>query len=267
MRTLPLLALLCALTLPAFAQQARVLADDAWCEDDRWYDEDRERYCEVREITLPAGRAVIAVDAGQNGGISVEGWDRDEIRIRAKVVAMARDADEARERVRAVRIDTDGTIEADVPRPGRNAWAWVSYEVMVPHRSNLDLETHNGGIHIEDVAGEVSFRAVNGGVSLEGLAGDVRGRTTNGGLAIALDGDRWNGAGLDVETTNGGVELVVPDGYSARLETRTVNGKVYFDFPVTVQGRIDREFSTDLGEGGARIRAVTTNGAVEVRKS
>ena len=267
MRTFSLLALLCALTLPALAQEARVFENDAWCEDDHWHDDDRERHCEVREFTLPAGRAVIAVDAGQNGGIAVEGWDRDEIRVRAKVVAYAPSGAEARERVRAVEIDTDGTIEAELPRPGRKAWAWVGYEVMVPHRSNLDLETHNGGIHIEDVAGDVAFSAVNGGVSLERLAGDVRGRTTNGGLAIALDGDRWDGAGLDVETTNGGVELAIPDGYSARLEMRTVNGKVYFDFPVTVQGRLDREFATDIGQGGPTIRAVTTNGAVEVRRS
>ena len=87
----------------------------------------------------------------------------------------------------------------------------------MPRNSNLDLTTLNGGIRITDVSGDISFRATNGGVSLDGLSGDVSGSTTNGGLNVELTGDEWDGAGMDVRTTNGGVKINVPDGYSARL--------------------------------------------------
>lgn len=269
MRSLLLLGLALLLATPTLAQQARILADDDWCDNGReyWSDDDTERYCEVREIMITDGRERIAVDAGKNGGIRVEGWDRGEIRLRVKVVANARTEAAAEDLARAVEIETGATIRPQVPEPRRRAWASVSFELMVPRRSDLALETHNGGISIADVAGDVSFRALNGGVELVALAGMVQGRTTNGGLEIHLTGTEWQGDGLDVETTNGGVELVIPDGYSARLETGTVNGKLYFDFPVTVQGRLDRRLEADLGRGGRTIRAVTTNGGVEVRRS
>ena len=97
-------------------------------------------------------------------------------------------------------------------------------------------------------------------------AGDVRGRTTNGGLRVELDGDEWDGEGLDVQTTNGGVSLYIPDDYSARLVTGTVNGGIRIDFPIMVQGNIGRRITTDLGNGGKTVRVTTTNGGVTVRK-
>jgi DUF4097 and DUF4098 domain-containing protein YvlB len=97
------------------------------------------------------------------------------------------------------------------------------------------------------------------------LAGHVKGVTRNGGLSIDLAGNRWDGEGMDVRTTNGGVKLTVPESYSAHLETGTVNGGMKIDIPITVQGEIKRELSVNLGGGGATIRAFTTNGGVTIR--
>jgi DUF4097 and DUF4098 domain-containing protein YvlB len=94
----------------------------------------------------------------------------------------------------------------------------------------------------------------------------VHARTTNGGVDVTLTGEKWDGDALDLHSTNGGVRMRVPEDYSARLETRTVNGGVHVDFPVTVQGRIGREISTTLGKGGALVRAETTNGGVHVSR-
>ena len=58
----------------------------------------------------------------------------------------------------------------------------------------------------------------------------------------------------------------MPEDYSARLETSTVNGRVNIDFPVLVQGKIGRDISTTLGSGGALVRAATTNGGVRIIK-
>ena len=95
------------------------------------------------------------------------------------------------------------------------------------------------------------FDTTNGGVKLQDVGGRVNGATRNGGLNVTLSGDRWDGEGLDVETSNGGVTLAIPDGYNAELETRTVNGGLRIDFPITVQGELTsrRGISDD-----ARIR-------------
>jgi hypothetical protein len=244
--------------------QFSTVDDDGWCREGG---EGRDaRYCEVREVTLPAGRDVIRVDAEPNGGINVEGWDRNEIRIAVKVVARAKTEAEAQEVASRVQIDTTNTIRADGPSGSNRTGWWVSFRLWVPASSNLELESNNGGISIENVSGAIEFRTTNGGVHLTDLAGDVRGRTTNGGVDVRLAGAAWDGEGLEAVTTNGGVRLAIPEGYNAHLETGTTNGGIHVDFPITVQGRIKRQLSTDLGEGGRTVRVMTTNGGVKIRR-
>jgi DUF4097 and DUF4098 domain-containing protein YvlB len=142
----------------------------------------------------------------------------------------------------------------------------VSFELRVPARTNVDLHTVNGGITIEDLQGRQTFETKNGGIALARVNGDVRGNTSNGGVRVVLDGNGWIGEGLDVETRNGGIHVVAPEGYSAHLEAGTVNGGVRVDFPVTVQGRIGRTLSTDLGSGGPTLRLRTVNGGVSIER-
>src|SRR5262249_28106867 len=207
------------------------------------------------------------VDAGRNGGIRVRGSDRGDVHVRAKIVARADTDADARRVAAGVRVDTGGGhIRVDGPTLNDDENWSVSFELDVPRTAILSLNTHNGGISIEDFHGSAEFRATNGGISLRDVSGDIRGATTNGGLSIDLKGDHWDGAGMNVETHNGGIRLTLPDPYSAELETGTTNGRVSIDFPVMVQGSIGRHFTTTLGAGGARLRAVTTNGGVTVRR-
>jgi hypothetical protein len=238
------------------------------CDDSRWEWGWRSggRACDMRDLTLPTTRA-LSVDAGPNGGVEVNGEDRRDIQVRARVVAWASDDAEAERIANEVTIRSDGTLKAEGPEQrGRSGWS-VSYEVLAPREIDLSLKTVNGGITVAEVSGDLTLEATNGGITIEGVAGNVRGRTTNGGVTATLRGDAWDGAGLDLRTTNGGVRLRVPDDYSARLETRTVNGGIDIDFPVTVTGRIGKEISTTLGKGGALVRAETTNGGVRVSRT
>jgi hypothetical protein len=59
---------------------------------------------------------------------------------------------------------------------------------------------------------------------------------------------------------------VIPDGYNAVLESGTTNGRMTIDFPITVSGRIDRRIHTELGQGGALVKAITTNGGVTISR-
>jgi len=262
---IPVLTLALAANAHPLAAQGVTDRDD-WCDRDRGGDRERGWFCEVREVRLPTGD-VVAVDGEPNGGIRVEGWDRNEVLLRARVSARARSDAAARELVSLVEVVTERSpIRARGPRTARREWWSVSYELFVPRRSNLDLSTQNGGIHITEVLGQIRFHSTNGGVALTRLGGNVRGSATNGGLVIELGGNAWEGEGMDVETANGGVRISVPPNYSARLETGTTNGGMQVDFPITVQGRFNRRITTDLGSGGKTIRAVTTNGGVVVRR-
>ena len=262
-KTLALTAALCGCGSVAFAQkEERGLS----CEGNQRWNSDRANHCVMREFTLAPG-GVINVDGRTNGGVSVKGWDQASIFVRAQVQTWANTDDEAKALADQVEVETNGgNIRSNGPSTqGRRGWG-VSFEVFVPRHSDLMLKAHNGGISIREVRGRIEFETTNGGVNLARLAGNVRGTTTNGGVTVTLDGNRWDGEGLDVTTTNGGVKVNMPENYSAQFETSTVNGGLTFDFPVTVQGKIDRELRTTLGSGGAPIRVRTTNGGVKLQR-
>lgn len=267
-RFFPLFAL-AAVAAPAAAQ------DSDWAErcERNNRGNNREVHCEVRESRIPA-RGSLRVDAGENGGVTVRAWDGRDVLVRARVQTHARTDAEARELARGIRVSTDGTIRATGPdNPGRNrGWA-VGYEILVPARTSLNVQTHNGPISVEGLTGDMDLRAVNGPISLEELAGDVKARTENGPITVTLSGRRWSGEGLDVETVNGPVSLRLPRGYAAHLESGTVNGPINAPAgmrPPRREGRGWRpggRISTDINGGGPTIRAVTTNGPVNIREN
>jgi hypothetical protein len=265
--SLALLAVMmtCLVGITALSQKQK--SDDSLACQDDWQSDRLVGHCELKEQTLPATDGTIAVDGRVNGGVSVKGWDRSEILMRARIQTAAPSETEANDLFKQISIETAGSkIFASGPSNRSDHWWTVSYEVFVPRRSNLSLKTNNGGISIADVNGRLEFSALNGGVNLRRVGGSVRGGTTNGGLNVELSGERWDGEALDVKTTNGGVSMFIPENYSAHLETGTVNGHLSIDFPVTVQGNITRELAVNLGAGGATIRAMTTNGEVRIRR-
>jgi hypothetical protein len=238
----------------------------SWCNDSSSRG-DRDHVCEVREVTLSPS-SVLRVDGGENGGVSIIGWNEDEILVRARIRARAGSESDAQSLAEAINVLTsDGYVRTEGPRSGRRESWSVSFEIFTPFDSNLDLQANNGGISISDVRGDIEFRTRNGGVHLTDLAGDVRGRTQNGGLKVELAGDRWDGSTLDVETQNGGVTIDIPRGYSADFETGTVNGSIDLAFPIMVSGRLKSRIRTTLGDGGPAVRVVTTNGGVKVRQT
>jgi DUF4097 and DUF4098 domain-containing protein YvlB len=227
---------------------------------------ENKQFCETRDLTMtaPAGEP-LTIEGGANGGITVHGWDGPNVRIRAKVTSWASTEAEAQARVKSVSIATSNNQLRATSAEEAERYA-VSYEVFVPRQTALALNTLNGGISLDHLLGEVKFHATNGGVSLQSLGGQVTGQTVNGGLNIKLSGKQWDGKGLDVETTNGGIHWKVPTDYSAQLFTSTNMGSIRTNMPVTKSGFLRRELATTLGKGGAPVKAVTTNGGVTVEQ-
>jgi DUF4097 and DUF4098 domain-containing protein YvlB len=258
------------LTLAAAASAAAQNTDDSWlrrCERDNW--NDRESFCEVRVTGFRPGRGAFTFDPGQNGGVRVEGWDRDSVAVHTRIRGNAEDIDDARALAHAVSVDREGNVvSATIPSSRGRGSASVEFVVYLPRRSDLTLETHNGPISVTDVTGQLDLHTQNGPLALDGVAGDVRARTQNGPLSVYLTGNRWQGAGLDAEAVNGPVTLAIPSGYNAELEAGTQNGPFDLDFPltVTVRGRMGRNINTTLGSGGPPVRVVTRNGPLHITR-
>lgn len=243
----------------------------AFCSSENWSHGDKVSVKDLREFNV-AATGSLSVDGGKNGGVSVKGENRSDVLVRACVQAWGTSDAEATSLLSAIRINTGTTIKAE-SSVDQN-WS-VSYEVLVPRNTNLDLRAHNGGIGIKSVDGNIEFATTNGGVTLVDLSGSVKGRTTNGGVNVSLTGSTWLGSGLDVTTTNGGVNLSVPDGYAATFETGTTNGGFKSDVAaLAVQTEDDKggwvrskRVTASMNGGGAPIRVVTTNGGIKIGSS
>jgi DUF4097 and DUF4098 domain-containing protein YvlB len=242
---------------------------NSFCTDQNWSSDNKESFRDLREMTIPAG-GTLDVDAGRNGGVSVKGENRSDVLVRACVQAWGSTLDSAKAAVASVKITTTGGVRAEGPDESNYS---VSFQILVPRSSDLNLKAHNGGISINAVNGNIQFQTVNGGVSLADLSGDVHGRTTNGGVNVALAGKGWEGAGMDVQTSNGGVRLEVPENYAANFEAGTVNGGFSSDIPalnVTTEdvkggwGNRAKQIKTSINGGGAPIRVATTNGGIKI---
>jgi len=241
-----------------------------FCSSNNWSNSEKVSVSDLREMNV-AATGSLAVDGGRNGGIKVIGENRSDVLLRACVQAWGNSDDAARGLASSIRVNTSGgSVKAE--GPSEEGWS-VSYEARVPHNTNLKLNAHNGGISISSVEGNLEFETMNGGVSLADVAGDVRGRTTNGGVSVSLTGSSWKGSGLDVETTNGGVNLMIPEGYAANVETGTVNGGLRSDIPAlnittedTKGGWANRskQINTAINGGGPPIKVLTRNGGIKI---
>ncbi len=221
-------------------------------------------YAESRDQRLQAG-ATNTIDPGENGSVRVFGWTNSDVLVRACIQAAAPSEAKARAIASQVVIARGpGNIQPHGPATSDQVYWNVSYEVWVPNASNLDVKANNGSIRISDVNGQIRFQTLNGSVHLDGMGGDVEGKSTNGSVKVELSGNGWSGRGLRAETTNGSVNLSLPENYSAQIEASTVNGRVRTDFPVEVSGEISKNLSFQSGGGGALIETRTVNGSVHI---
>ncbi len=253
---LPASAVLCLI-----AGQALTAAED--CTANHWNWNDQPTVAESVEQHLAAA-ANTTVNPGPNGGIRVHGWNNPDVLVKACIHATASSEAEANALLKEIRIARGpGDIQPDGPSSSHSRHWDVSYEIWMPNKSNVDMQSVNGGISIESLEGTLRFHTQNGGVHLTDVAGDVEGATQNGGVTIELKGTSWQGAGLRAETTNGGIQMRVPDGYSASVDASTVNGGIHVEFPVMLNGK---SISFNLGSGGAPIHARTVNGGIHITK-
>ncbi|TGE25044.1 hypothetical protein E5K00_07560 [Hymenobacter aquaticus] len=258
--------LLSTAALPVAAQTAPAFTST--CDEGKYYHSGQERYCETRDLMMAVPKSgPLTVDGRRNGSITVKSWAGQDVRVRAKISIWGADAAAAKAQAATVQISTSNNrLQAGPAAEEEQQWA-VSYEIFVPEKTALDLKTHNGSISLKDLRGPVTFEAQNGSVTIAGAGGDVRGHTQNGALNITLAGKKWEGKGLDVATQNGRIAWKVPANYSAQLYSSTQHGPVDTDFDTAVKGKIGREIAVNLGQGGAPVRAVTTNGGISIKRA
>src|SRR5688572_29009540 len=160
------------------AEDPSTQTNEEWCDEAQRSnrDDDRETFCEVRQFTLGAG----SVEAEtSNGSVRVTGERRNDILVRAMVMAHGRTAADAREIAKQVTVTTSGRIRATGPRAyNREGW-WASFRIQAPQNTNVELNSSNGSLSVTNVRGRLNLRTSNGSINLMDVGGNVMADTSN----------------------------------------------------------------------------------------
>jgi signal transduction histidine kinase len=253
-----------------FAAAAQAPAEPAFslaCRPGSRVGRDKQQFCEVRDLTMPAPVGQSLLIDGANGGTTVRGWAGADVRIKVLVQSGGRTAEQAQARVQGVTITAAGNaLRATLPSDADAAFeCLVRYEVFVPRQTALVVTSANGNIRLENMQARIEFRGSSGNATLTNLGGQVTGSVTNGNLYITLGGSQWEGEGLDVRTINGNVRWQVPAVYAAQMRLSTTSGIITSSVPTTPTG-VGKEVAATLGQGGALLKASTSSGNVEFKQ-
>lgn len=128
------------------------------------------------------------------------------------------------------------------------------------------ISTGNGAVAVSDAGGGVTASTGNGRVTVATSEGPVKASTGNGAIDVRMAALRGT-ENMEFSSGNGRVVVRLPASFEGVLDLGTGHGDAYSDFPVTVQGRLQRtRLQGTIGRGGPTVRLRTGNGDVEVRK-
>ena len=219
----------------------------------------------VFEKTYPLHAGGTFLLENVNGSVQVEGWNRDEVEVRAVKVAPDSSQDTSQVRIEVESQPSQVLVHTRYPS-GEGAAVAVEYHVYVPSKILLsNVETVNGSVLVHGIEGGGALHSVNGNVEVLRSAGRFSARTTNGDVRMELS-HLGEGAPMNVETVNGSVVLGLPSSARANLRILNLNGDFSSELPVTsaMTSAGARSLRGKLGVGGGEISVRTINGTIRL---
>ena len=226
------------------------------------------------EQSYPLSRNGNVSVSNVNGSVTVEAWDRDEVRLEATKIG------DSKETLADVEIKVNATpdsfsVEAEYrglkwsdKRENRHRKLEVEFRLSVPRAAVLnEIETVNGSVTVSNFTNVTKVSAVNGSVSAMNLRGAASLSTVNG--QVVADFDRVEGASkINLSTVNGQVNLTLPSDVNATLKADSLNGNITNDFglPVRKGQYVGRDMYGRIGSGEAQIKLSSVNGGLTVTR-
>ena len=225
---------------------------------------------------------VLRVREVENGGVQVQGWDKDAYSVTACKAAVGGDAARLLSQIKlAVQ---GGEVSVSGPHGDREDWT-VYLLIRTPRSADIEVTAHNGPvsfytvngkittratngpISMKDCSGEASVSAENGPISFSGTSGKLRLHTQNGPISVSL-GANWDGSELVADAVNGPLTLRVPSGFkSSFLVESNGRGPVSCHASICSDARKtwdDDHKRIEYGSGSPVIRLSTENGPISV---
>ncbi len=209
-----------------------------------------------REIRARPG-GLLEFDLETGGGIEITGWDRDVVSITADLGGRDRDdADLTME-------PTSGgvRIASEFRSRRRSRSTEFRFEVMVPRRYDVLIDSAGGGVSITGVEGRMSGETAGGALELREVRGELGLKTMGGRITlerVEADGSVTTmGGQLDLTEVSGELDVSTMGG---QIDLRDVHGNVKAS---TMGGAINHT-SSGRGDVDTAVRLSTMGGAITV---
>lgn len=225
------------------------------------------------EQTYPLSKNGNVSVSNVNGSITVEAWDRDEVKLEATKIA------DSKETLSDVEIKVESTADSFSVEADYQSWKWkdkrnenrnrkleVEFRLSVPRTAVLnEIETVNGSVTVSNFTNITKISAVNGNVVANNLRGAANLSTVNG--QVTADFDRVDGGSkINLSTVNGTVSLIVPSELNATIKADSLNGNITNDFglPMRKGQYVGRDLYGRVGSGEAQIKLSSVNGRLSI---
>lgn len=205
----------------------------------------------------------IELDLGASGDVEVVGADTDRVEVERTVRSLLGGT-----RVEQSQHEATLRVSSDCRMRVFSIACSADYRLVVPHGTVLAGGASNGGLEVAGVDGMVDLSTSNGDISFAGGEQAVSLVTSNGRIDI----DDAGADHLEVTTSNGDVRIesttppasLVARTSNGRIDVLLPDGVVYAVDVDTSNGRTDVEVPTDPSSS-ARVDARTSNGDISVR--
>jgi len=148
---------------------------------------------------------------------------------------------------------------------------------------DVDVRTSGGDIRIEETKGTVLARTSGGGIRINKAWGDVDADTSGGSITAeevmgALRADTSGGSvtatissqpksRCSLSTSGGSITVTLAADIAMDVNAHASGGHVSTDFPVTIQGEIDRSsLQAKINGGGPELYLRTSGGGIHIKK-
>lgn len=146
-------------------------------------------------------------------------------------------------------------------------------EIYLPKSQNVSVtNTWDGDIYIEGFTGEVEANAkLNGGLTLSNVSGPITAYALNEDIKVVFNTINQNSP-IVIRTTNGEIDVTLPENTKADLELNSWNGDAYTNFDLKRPDRdglksiSGKNVKGAINGGGVNIQLKSTNGNIYLRK-
>ena len=208
----------------------------------------------------PASKNVRLQLTNRSGTVTVEGWDRDEVRISAYLEAPA---------ANIVPQNLSGTILINLIKDnqGRDEVGNVNFTIKVPASASVDIETVMGNLSISNVSGGLVRAHItsDGDITLTNISATSV-SAENGIGDIFYDGDIKPNGNYRFSSTRGAINLRIPFNSSFRLvatapSSRNISLGPFANAGLNFVGDA-RRVAGRVGDGSASVTITNQRGSI-----